>query len=392
MAKVHLYYHGGSKNHGCEAIVRATLKLFDNQKLEVYSMYPDEDILYGLEKICNLKYDKEQHIKKKSIKYFLSAIDQKILHSTKKYTYYRWQDFFDSIVPGDIYLATGGDNYCYDGTYKLADYNKIIHEKGGKTVLWGCSIEPSRLTKSVIEDLKLYDLITVRETLSMKALNDVNIVDNVILCSDPAFQLDSINKVINDNLQKEIIGINISPLVVEYGKNKDIVLNSYIKLINYIINNTEYIVMLIPHVIKEETDDRKPEKKLYDIFSNIDRVYLMEDHNCMELKGYISRCRFFIGARTHATIAAYSTCVPTLVIGYSIKAKGIARDIFGTYENYVIPVQLLENEYQLVEAFKWLCDNEENIKEHLDQIMPDYTAKALIAKEKVEELFHERRN
>ena len=49
----------------------------------------------------------------------------------------------------------------------------------------------------------------------------------------------------------------------------------------------------------------------------------------------------FIGARTHATIAAYSSCVPTLVVGYSIKARGIAKDLFGTDEGYVLPVQAL---------------------------------------------------
>ena len=48
-----------------------------------------------------------------------------------------------------------------------------------------------------------------------------------------------------------------------------------------------------------------------------------------QYKGYIARMRFFIGARTHATIAAYSNCVPTLVLGYSVKSKGIAKDLFG---------------------------------------------------------------
>ena len=50
------------------------------------------------------------------------------------------------------------------------------------------------------------------------------------------------------------------------------------------------------------------------------RVLLVGDHNCMELKGFIGRCRFFVGARTHATIAAYSSCVPTLAAGYSVKS------------------------------------------------------------------------
>ena len=62
------------------------------------------------------------------------------------------------------------------------------------------------------------------------------------------------------------------------------------------------------------------------------RVVFFEDHNCMELKGIISKCRFFVGARTHSTIAAYSMGIPTLVVGYSVKARGIARDLLGGEE------------------------------------------------------------
>ena len=50
----------------------------------------------------------------------------------------------------------------------------------------------------------------------------------------------------------------------------------------------------------------------------------------------ISQCRFFIGSRTHSVIAAYSSGVPTLALGYSIKSKGIAQDIFGEYETYAV--------------------------------------------------------
>ena len=96
------------------------------------------------------------------------------------------------------------------------------------------------------------------------------------------------------------------------------------------------------------------------------------------MKAYISKCRFFIGARTHATIAAYSTCVPTLVVGYSVKSKGIAKDIFGTYDKYVIPVQDLTEE-NLVKEFKWMFNNEKSIKKHLENFIPKYRLKALEA-------------
>ena len=112
----------------------------------------------------------------------------------------------------------------------------------------------------------------------------------------------------------------------------------------------------------------------------------LNDHSCEELKGYIARCRFFIGARTHATIAAYSSQVPTLVVGYSVKAKGIARDLFGTYENYVVPVQCLETEEQLLAAFQWMYEREKAFKKELAQVMSEYIKKAEEAGEKLQEI------
>ena len=39
----------------------------------------------------------------------------------------------------------------------------------------------------------------------------------------------------------------------------------------------------------------------------------------------------------HASIAGYSTGIPTLVVGYSIKSKGIGKDI--GMERWVIPIE-----------------------------------------------------
>ena len=82
----------------------------------------------------------------------------------------------------------------------------------------------------------------------------------------------------------------------------------------------------------------------------------------------------FVGCRTHSTIAAYSTCVPTLVVGYSIKSRGIAKDLFGDYKDLVIPIEDLENGVDLVEKFiefsnKFLDDSSEkaeNIRNSLN--------------------------
>ena len=180
-------------------------------------------------------------------------------------------------------------------------------------------------------------------------------------------------------------------MVMNNETTEGITIENYIELIKFILENTDMNVALIPHVIWEDNnDDRKPSKFLYDKFKDTNRVVLIEDDNCEVLKGYISRCKFFIGARTHSTIAAYSTCVPTLVVGYSIKAKGIAKDIFGTYENYVIPVQNLKNKDDLLKSFKWIEDRESSIKEYMDKFIPSYKEKSLDAAKELSKIIEDK--
>ena len=95
-----------------------------------------------------------------------------------------------------------------------------------------------------------------------------------------------------------------------------------------------------------------------------------------ELKGFISRCRVFIGARTHSTIAAYSSCVPTLVLGYSVKSVNIALDLFGKTDGFVVPVDALEDADGLTRAFERMLQTEQLHRQILRERVPAYVKKA----------------
>ena len=71
-------------------------------------------------------------------------------------------------------------------------------------------------------------------------------------------------------------------------------------------------------------------------------------------------------------IAAYTTKVPTIVIGYSVKAEGIAKDIFGTTEHYVLPVDVLTADDILLKEFIYLMQHEDSIRQYYDRVMPEY--------------------
>lgn len=380
-----LYGNGGSGNHGCEAIMRGTKTLIGETPI-VYSSTPEEDKKYGIDKfatICKAISDKKWnlHFLYAYIKMKLTgnyrdldiAVYIPIIHQAKK--------------KSNIALSIGGDNYCYKGTEIYRDLNRIYHRNGFKTILWGCSVEPNIVQEpETSKDLRRYNLIVARESITYEAIKKIG--GNVILAPDPAFFMESKTCEIDSRLLSDnVIGINISPLILKCAQDSDIAYKNYLELMKYIIDESDATIALIPHVVWENSDDRKVLRKLYKDLGKDERIVLVEDHTAPELKYIISHCRLFIGARTHATIAAYSSLVPTLVVGYSVKARGIAKDLFGTDEKYVIPVQELRDSITLVETFKWLDDNHKKIHNHLKEIMPQYMSEGYKAKEKVLDLF-----
>lgn len=389
MEKFFLYGHNGSGNHGCEAIVRSTCKIlkesFGDVDIILASGNTNEDREYGVNEVARLINEKNP-VSKISLPYINAYLNLKLRKDGLEAEKLVYRKTFYNVDKDTIAFSIGGDNYCYPGYERFTMLHNMLREKNIKTVLWGCSVEPSKINEFIKEDLINYDLIIARESLTYDALKSIGA--NVKLYPDPAFQLNKIEKDLPVNFKENnTVGINISPMIIGNEVNNGITMKNYSKLIEYILEHTDMDVALIPHVIwKDNNDDRIPSRELYEKFKSTNRVSLLEDNNCEVLKGYVSRCRFFIGARTHATIAAYSTNVPTLVIGYSVKAKGIAKDIFGSYENYVLPVQSLSKENDLVDAFKWMQNREEKIKMHLCEFMPNYKAKSLRAVDEVAKL------
>ena len=211
-----------------------------------------------------------------------------------------------------------------------------------------------------------------------------------MLVADPAFVLKPIYVNLPSEFKnKNMVGINISPMVQKSEKVPGITLHNYELLIETILERTDMGVALIPHVIWDDSDDRIPLLQLYERYKESGRVLLIENQSCSSLKYVISQCRFFIGARTHSSIAAYSSYVPTLVVGYSVKARGIARDLFGDEEKYVLPVQTITRKDDLLEKFGWILQNEDLIRKQLIRQIPKFITRSLAAKDYVERLLLE---
>lgn len=379
-----MYPHGGSDNHGCEAIVRATVKLL-GKDATLYSNRPIQDTQVGLNKICHIEKD-ILPIKKGSMAHLNALLKAKVLRHHNAFDEASFRQIIKGARTADYFLSIGGDNYCYGHNNYIYLVNQVVDRIGIPRILWGASVEPADIDERMLIDLKGYAKIWARESLTYEALLSKGLRQTFLL-PDPAFQLERVDLELPDGfIEGNTVGINLSPMVMNCENGDNITFKNYEKLIEHIIATSDMQIALIPHVVWAENDDRVPLRLLYEKYKNTGRVVMIEDHNCMELKGYIARCRFMIAARTHASIAAYSTCVPTLVVGYSVKAKGIAKDIFGTYENYVLPVQSLSQEEDLTNAFDWIYQREDQIRTHLQSMMPEYRDRALLIGEELKKI------
>lgn len=373
--KILMYMHAGSGNHGCEAIVNSTCHLLNQPEVYVLTNDEAEDERYSLGSLCNLI--QEQKMQEHFLAHVLYYGYRKLTGDRESFLAYKYRRA-GRLSDYDLALSIGGDNYCYDNMLEdLILSNNLFHKKGLKTILLGCSIEPELLKRpDIVADLKSYAHIITRESITTNALKHAGI-EQVTQLPDPAFSLKPISRHLPPAFEPgNTVGINVSPMIMDYEAKGQtgIVWDNYVTLMQYILEKTTYHVALITHVVWERNDDRKPVQKLYEQFQEAygDRLCVFQDGTCQELKGDISRCRFFVGARTHATIAAYSTCVPTLVAGYSVKSAGIAKDLFGEEENYVVDVRTLEDEQALTRHFRKLESDEEHVRELLRCRIPAY--------------------
>ena len=159
--------------------------------------------------------------------------------------------------------------------------------------MWACSVDPEAITPEIREDLAEYDLITAREQITYQILKEIN--PNTVRVADPAFLLERIDLSLPEGFQEgNTVGINVSPLIMKYGEGS-LILDNYRLLIRFILSETEMNVCLIPHVVWPYNNDLEPINVLYHEFGDSERVSKIVDGNCCELKGYIARCRFFVG-------------------------------------------------------------------------------------------------
>ncbi|MHB8978759.1 MAG: polysaccharide pyruvyl transferase family protein [Trichloromonadaceae bacterium] len=393
------FYFTGQRtfgNRGCEAIVRSTVMILNQTFGEVEVLVPSDDI----------KRDQKQWSEagKQGVRFveaYLPAQTRPWVHlqrlPLKMLKKAGWPFPFpekirEEIKSVDAVLSIGGDNYSLD--YRLPSLlmgiDQLAMNLGKPVFVWGASVGPfeaePHFVPAIREHLAKMTFIGVRESISYDYLTGKLGLKNVIQMADPAFTLakESVDTrsfwpQAEDN---NVIGLNISPLIERYKKDGQDLRKETLTFIRDAVAKG-FGVLLTPHVIpldnSVKNNDAVYMAGILDELKDLDgAVTIMpSEFNASQIKQVVSQLRFFIGARTHATIAALSSEVPTLSISYSVKAKGINKDLLGDMPVVLSTPQLSAS--TLMAGLDYLIGNEDQIRSHLTAKLPDWRKRVEMA-------------
>lgn len=371
--KFYFPIHIDGGNRGCEGIAKGTAKLLGLPKERLIGLCGNVqlDTRLGVDNYVTLQQRVRLSFCQRVIRRLLSICS---ITSANKYSdAIVYKPFIDEMQQGDILVSTGGDMMCYNDN-EVIYTNNLVHEKGLMSILWGCSVGKNNLTPAKIDTLKKFSLIYTRESLTYELMKSLNL-KNVLLYPDPAFALQPEHCTLPEIFKNgDVVGINLSNYVVG-GNNLNTQFGLEVKeLIDYIINKTNLNILLIPHVLWNGQDDRLISQEIVNNYKS-NRLSVLDSNsfNYEQIRYVISKCLLFIGARTHAIISAYATCTPAIALGYSVKARGIAKDL-QLDERLVVDSKNFERN-QLLDSFCYTLSHVKDIKSHLELIIPSYVGR-----------------
>jgi polysaccharide pyruvyl transferase WcaK-like protein len=391
--------NGPYENRGCEAIARGTIKIlnsyFNSPKLKALSFYSSES---QFEKELAEETDKNIVHKKthifgtqKAVRILNKILMMSLGGRARAKLIYR--EMLPDLKEGCAVLSVGGDNYSLDygkPTFFI-DLDNLVLEAGLPIVIWGASVGPFLKDKKyeifMRGHLKKATGIFARDPITIEYLNNIGVTKNVYRVADPAFLLNPVEppdeKFLDKNNLADTVGINLSPLMARFITNGDV--KKWVRLgaeiVKKVSERVKRPIYLVPHVTSPGANDYEfMQKVIFCLDKTRNNVILAPNNlNASETKWLISRMSVFAGCRTHSVISALSSSVPALSLSYSIKGRGIIRDVFGD-EHFSILKKDFTPEI-ISEKVSELEKESTNIKSQINRALPKIEALAMDAGE-----------
>lgn len=247
-----------------------------------------------------------------------------------------------ALATADLVIGSGGDVFSSDYAIMeryLRQYDQP-QARGVPVYLLAQSIGPFKTEAERRSFLSVArkGFVSVRETISQDYLTrDLGIpADKVELTADPAFLL-----AVPDTIKAMMLaryGLRPGTYTVAAisrgisgfkGISHDQHLAAWVSAARVTLARTEQLV-LVPHVQlpHEDEDDLSLARQIRAALGEDPRVVIIDGkHSAVEFKAVLGQAAFAVAERTHGAIGAMSSGVPTLSIGYSIKAEGILRQL-----------------------------------------------------------------
>lgn len=246
---------------------------------------------------------------------------------------YKQVDYIFDIGQGDSFADIYGKKR-FDwifAQYKLGrKYNKpycILPQTIGP-------FKNEEIRKQAIKGIEWAKCVMVRDKQSFDYVKEMLPNKEVHEIIDVAFFMPYVKKVFDSSFIH--VGLNISALLWNGGYTRDNqfgLKSDYQQLIKDIIkyflclNNVK--LHLIPHVVGGERHIENDYAVSYDLYEEFNHPNLVLAPLFLDpviAKGYIAGMDFFMGARMHSTIAAFSSGVPVVPMAYSRKFNGLFND------------------------------------------------------------------
>lgn len=305
--------HNGSGNHSNEDRIRGSCRLMAEPPLVVTSN-PEEELHYGIARlagICNV---------------------------------------MPQLHPDDRCLT-----HC-------AESAEHLRKLGGTPVLWGWS--GAGMSRQLARKLASFDTLVVSEQQSVFALQDAGLMKKTRLGPDLSFLVERQLRPLQGNFREDTLGLCLS---LPSGQD-ELLYKSYERLLRHIMTQTRFQVALIPYCVHRSRDDTLLHITLEQRFRGWCRVICRPDGTCQELRGDLSLCRLVIGCE--GAVAAWSCGVPALCIGATPRATGLAKELFNSWEDAVVPFSALTDTEELTRRFRRFLRREDKLRRQLEVSVP----------------------
>lgn len=349
-------------NLGCVALSISNIKIIeevlDREKLKAkYILFINEKMRQPQIDFIHNEYEYRVYSScKKTLKHPVQWITSSIFNDC---------DIVFNICAGDGFTSIYGIGRTFSETYMswLAKMNKC------KVVLAPQTIGPFENTLAcwiAKKTLKNIDLIFTRDVMSTDCCELMGAKEKTIEVIDVAFALPYQKQII----KRQKIGINVSGLLYRGGYNGknyfglSFDYHQYIKELIKVLLSQGFHVDLIAHVISDTNLIEDDFSACNEIANEIKGVCVAPKFiSPIEAKSYISGMDFFIGARMHSTIAAFSSGVPVMPIAYSRKVNGLYNSL--EYPYYIDAKASYTVESAIERTVQYI-DKREMLKEQLE--------------------------